>query len=392
MKNLLKYYPVGNGDQSLILLKDKTSILVDCNIRQSSVGRPNAEIYDVKKDLLNSIQKRDNNPFVDCFILTHGDSDHCRGFKDNFYQGDPKHYLDQNRKNEEIIVDEMWFSPMIAEEHTNSDEDAYQQEAERRLKLHRNDHADKNLPGNRIRTIGYDGNKDYSTLNHLREVPGSVVNQFNNKLQDTFSLFIHAPFKEQLASAEKNKNSTSIVFQARFKQNSWDSDFSGLAMFGGDADYIAWGIIHEKTVRYGKDKSEQALDWDLFLAPHHCSWTFFNETPQEDNPDPQESSLEILRYKRVGGKVIASSKKIVDDDDNPPHYAARQEYVKMLDSSSDFYNTAMELKESAPEPLIFEITASGLKKVKSAAETESEKIAAAISVASAGVIKKPWGS
>jgi len=347
-------------------------------------------MFDVKKDILSIVQRRDGNPFADVFILTHGDCDHCRGYKENFYQGDPKKYGESNRKAEEIMIDEMWFSPMIAEEHTNSDEDAYQQEAERRLELHRSNHDDKDLAGNRIRIIGYDGNKDYSILNHLREVPGTVVNLFNKKTQDTFSLFLHAPFKEQLASAEKNKNSTSIVFQARFKQNSWDSSFSGLAMFGGDADYIAWEIIHEKTVRYGKDKTDQALDWDLFLGPHHCSWTFFNETPQEDNPDPQESSLEILRYRRAGGKVIASSKKIVDDDDNPPHYSAKKEYVKKLDSSSDFYNTAVEPKESAPEPLVFEITANGVKKVKSASETQSDKLTAAISVASAGVIKKPW--
>jgi hypothetical protein len=390
MKNVIKYYPVGNGDQSLILLKDGTTILVDCNIREASKGSTDPEIFDVKKDLMSMVQRRDNNPFVDGFILTHGDCDHCRGFKDNFYQGDPKKYADKNRKNEEIIVDEMWFSPMIAEEHTNSDEDAYQQEAERRLELHINDNADKDLPGNRIRIIGYDGNKDYSTLNHLREVPGTVVKKFNNKTQDSFSLFIHAPFKEQLAAADKNKNSTSIVFQARFKDNPQANDFSGLAMFGGDADYIAWAVIHEKTVRYGKDKTENALDWDLFLATHHCSWTYFNETPQEDHPDPEESSLEILRYKRAGGRVIASSKKIVDDDDNPPHYAAKQEYIKKLDSSSNFYNTAVEPKESAPEPLVFEITANGVKKVKSAAEVESEKVAAAISVASTGVIKKPW--
>ncbi len=97
MKNLIKYYPVGNGDQSLILLKDNTTILVDCNIRQTSIGSTDPAIYDVKKDLLSSIQKRDSNPFVDCYVLTHGDCDHCRGYKENFYQGDPKKYGDSNR-------------------------------------------------------------------------------------------------------------------------------------------------------------------------------------------------------------------------------------------------------------------------------------------------------
>jgi hypothetical protein len=51
----------------------------------------------------------------------------------------------------------MWFSPMIAEEHTNNDEDTYQTEAERRLKIHRNNDQNRNIPRKRIRIIGYDG-------------------------------------------------------------------------------------------------------------------------------------------------------------------------------------------------------------------------------------------
>jgi hypothetical protein len=42
----IKFYPVENGDTSLIILEDRTPILVDCNIRNCD----NEEIYDVKKD------------------------------------------------------------------------------------------------------------------------------------------------------------------------------------------------------------------------------------------------------------------------------------------------------------------------------------------------------
>lgn len=73
-----------------------------------------------------------------------------------------------------------------------------------------------------------------------------------------------------------------------------------------------------------------ALDWDLFLSPHHCSWSFFNDRPQDEHSDPVETSLEILSFKRNDAFVIASSKKIVDDNDNPPHYEAKEEYLKKL--------------------------------------------------------------
>jgi hypothetical protein len=390
MNTEIKYYPVGNGDQTLIRLKDLTTLIIDCNIRQPGEDSSGSKIFDVKTDLLESLQTRGGNPFVDVFILTHGDEDHCRGFKKHFYQGNPANYTKTNKENDEIIIDEMWFSPMIAEEHTNNDEDAYQKEAERRIALHESKDNSKDLPGNRIRIIGYDGSKDYSALDHLRSIPGNIVETFNNKVKSDFSLFIHAPFKEQLTDIEKDKNYTSIVFQARFKQNSYDTNFIGLAMFGGDADHYAWKIILEKTKKYKNDTTHKALNWDLFLAPHHCSWTFFNDTT-DGCEEPQESSLEILDYKKESGKIISSSKKIINNDDNPPSHKAKSEYLKKLDKSSDFLNTALEPNENEPEPIIFEVTKNGLEKAKTKKERDAERLVAATIVTSTSLIKKPWG-
>lgn len=352
----IKYYPVKNGDMSLITLDDKTTILVDCNIKKASKDDGDNSVYDVKKDLLNSIQYINQSPYVDMFILTHGDQDHCLGFKDNFYQGDPKNYSKNDRENELIIMDAMWFSPMIAEQYRNDDEDAYQQEAERRLAMHLSDHKDKELSGNRIRIIGYDGDKKYEQLDYLRTKPGEIVTRFNAVEQTLFSIFIHAPFKIHLDSPEKDKNSASIVFQARFKKYSWNTDFSCLAMFGGDSDHTTWEQIVERTKRYKNDVTHRALDWDLFMTPHHCSWTFFNDTNEDE---PKSTSLEALNYARQGAFVIAPCKKIVNDDDNPPHYDAKKEYLKKVESNEKFLNTAIEPKESEPKPIIFDITSNG---------------------------------
>lgn len=388
MKHSIKVYPVNNGDQTLITTNSGLRIIVDCNIRQASVGSTDPLIFDVQADLLKSLMKRNGAPYTDVFILTHGDQDHCRGYKDIFYQGNPKSYSEADKKAELIIIDEMWFSPMIAEEHTNDDEDAYQKEAERRLALHRANDKDKDLPGNRIKIVGYDGEKKYADLNHLRIIPGTIVSAFNTLSQDCFSMFMHAPFKEHLQSAVKDKNSTSIVFQARFKENSWDTKFCGLAMFGGDSDHYSWDIIYDKTIKHGNDKNG-ALDWDIFLTPHHCSWSFFNDRPQEENPDPKEKSLKILDYARKGAWVISSSKKVVDDDNNPPHYAAKQEYVKKLEGASKFLNTAVHPKESSPKPIMFEIDNTGV--ILCDFDTkEKAKLDAALKVATSAIITKPW--
>lgn len=354
----IKYYPVGNGDTSLITLEDKTTIVVDCNIRNCD----NDETYDVKKDLLQNLQYSNGIPYVDVFILTHGDQDHCRGFKKHFYQGAPEKYSESDKKEELIRVDTMWFSPMIAEEHTNDDEDAYQKEAERRLSLHRSKDPKKDNAGNRIKIIGYDGSTDYKDLDHLRAKPGDIVDRFNDRNQVLFSIFIHAPFKEHLeALGDDKKNSTSIVFQARFKMTSYQQDFSALAMFGGDSDHTSWCIILEKTKKY---KNEHALKWDLFLSPHHCSWSFFNDRPQEENPDPKDTSLEVLNYRRNNAKVIASSKKILNDEDNPPHYEAKREYVKKVTDGNFLNTTTYNIVNKIPQPIIFEVTSQGIVKPK----------------------------
>ncbi|WP_426480182.1 hypothetical protein [Chryseobacterium sp. R2ACT005] len=370
----VKFYPVGNGDNALITLKDKTTIIVDCNIRNCDEG-----IYDVKKDLLKSIQYDNSIPYVDVFILTHGDQDHCRGFKSHFYQGDPKDYSSEDKKNNIIRVDAMWFSPMIAEESTNEDEDAYQKEAERRLELHRNNAPDKDLPGNRIRIIGYDGNKNYQDLDHLRSTPGNIVSRFNDKDQHLFSIFIHAPFKEHLENeGGDKKNSTSIVFQARFKTEAYQSNFSGLVMFGGDSDHSSWNIILDKTKRHNNEK---ALEWDLFLSPHHCSWSFFNERPHAKNPNPMESSLEVLDYKRRESKVIASSKTILDDDDNPPHYDAKKEYIKKVGNTNFLNTSTYNIINKVPQPIIFEVTFLGIAKPR-----QTEGTAKVVGTAGLGIV------
>ena len=369
MSSTIKYYPVCNGDQSLITLEDKTTILIDCNIREGSKGDDDETLFDAHQDLLDSIQRDSNDiPYIDVFILTHGDQDHCRGFRKNFYQGDPSKYNKTDKDNNLIMVDAMWFSPMIAEYHnSNDDETAYQEEAERRLELHRKNDPSRNNPGNRIRIIGYDGDKKYNDLDKMRSVPGDVVTRFNDKDQELFSIFIHSPFKEQLMAETIDKNHASIVFQARFKENKFSTEFITLAMFGGDSDHYTWNTILNKTKKSGKDRTEQALDWDIFLSPHHCSWSFFNERPQAENPTPMATSLEVLDYKRGSNpKVIASCRKIVEAKPNPPHNAAKKQYVSKV-GENNFLNTAThDVTNDTPQPIIFEISVNGPVKEKKA--------------------------
>lgn len=375
----IKYYPVGNGDTSLITFHDNTTILVDCNIREKSKDE-NDTSYNVKEDLMKCLKKKDGNTFVDVFILTHPDIDHCRGFEKNFYQGDPDKYEDKNKKNEEIIIGELWVTSKLFSYDQTDDANKVRSEANRRKRLYDDKNKDATKFGNKLVIVGYDGTEKLENIPHY--IPSNIVDTFNAKKSDLVSFFIHAPFKDDLQNAESGKNETSIVFQVRFKKSKDAKEFIGLALFGGDSDHYIWDNILKMTK---KNKNEIALNWDLFMAPHHCSWTFFNNTPQEENTEPQKYSLEILDFKRTDkSKIIASCKEIKNNTDNPPHYQAKQQYVKKVKIDNFLHTETDKLIDKTPQPIEFEFTSQGHMRPK-----EEEGSAKTIGSAGLGAINKP---
>jgi hypothetical protein len=386
-KHRLKFYPVGNGDTTLLTLTDKSSILIDCNIRAGEETEEGNKIFPVKDDLIESIQTNgDGRPFVDLMILTHPDQDHCRGFQNHFYNGkSPEDYGDSNKNNEEIIINELWCTSMLFNGADNDDAKALKKEAERRRKLWVEDKPEKSKNGNRIRMIGYDGDSKYELV--PSSIPGEIIDlkTINDNTTGNFEFFVHGPFKKSLieATANEDKNFSSIAMQARFKINKSDSDWSCFYLFGGDADHYRWKEILEKSKAHF---NEEKLKWDIFMSPHHCSWTFFNDVPydaKDENKKPRESSLELLDYRQGSGKIIASSKVVRSSDKNPPHSEAKKEYQKKLSKNSDFIELSKEPFEKEPKPYVFEVTPKGPTK-----EGKNEGAAAAALGGSTSVVNK----
>lgn len=351
----IKFYPVDNADNILIKLSDSTTIIADCQIKECKENSDGIKTYDVKKDLMEELEKdMNNNLFVDLFINSHPHEDHCLGFEKNFYYGDPNDYTDVNRDNQEIIIGELWVTKMVFSNDLCGDGGAIRREAKRRKKLFEENPTQSNRSGNRIKIIGY--NEIDSKVEGLHYVPGMTVDSFNGKNNSYLSLFIHAPFKSDLVRGQANKdhNATSIVLQMKFSYLPYGETVSRLIL-GGDADHYVWEQVLEKSK---KNNNADKLEWDLFLAPHHCSWSFFNDTPHENNKEPKDYSLEFLNYAKQGAHIITSSKKIEDKEPNPPHYNAKLEYEKKV-GALKFKNTAINKDENAPEPLIYIIDDNG---------------------------------
>src|SRR5262245_11423361 len=100
MSTTISFFPVGNGDMTLIKLGDRaeTTVLIDCNIREAADNPDDDEFRDVAADLRGRIKRDDKGrPYVDVFLLSHPDQDHCRGFARHFYLGVPGDYPDDKK-------------------------------------------------------------------------------------------------------------------------------------------------------------------------------------------------------------------------------------------------------------------------------------------------------
>ncbi len=351
-KNTIKFYPVGNGDTTLITLSENQQIMIDCKIDNDAAT--NKDKFDVKADLLSVLPKDENNRHhLDAFILTHPDNDHCAGFKDTFFCDDPSEYDKDAKARNAIIIDELWFSNTLFERFTNPLSEAaknFKKEAKRRKDLFKSNPEKAKLAGNRIILIDFKDDCKDGAFESIIVEPGTSTNIFNKVDKTDFSIFVHGPFKTPTEDSQ-DRNETSIIVQLRFGVN--NDQMAALAFFAGDADY-------NRFKRLLDERDDESIEWDLLMAPHHCSWTFFNMTPQDEYPEPQDSATEYLQRQRGSGIVVASCKAIVDDDDNPPHHEAKEEYVGPI-NESDFYCTG----DSPLKPLVFEAGQNGFSKIES---------------------------
>lgn len=379
----IKFYPVDNGDTVLIKV-DKTTIQIDANIRESD------DCYDVMSDLLDEFSKDGEGKYhLDLFMLTHPDEDHCHGIDTYYYLGDPDKYSDEDLENDLVIIDELMVTPMLFTDATSAPAKALKKEAERRRKLWDENSSDKTKAGNRLVIIGYDGDKKYENVTSY--IPGETIKKINGKSMTMLEFFVHSPFKDSLVEgrAEADKNETSIVMQARFKYASTDTNSSALYLFGGDADHYIWEEIQDQSKAHGNDDK---LDFDIFMATHHCSWTYFNDVPYKkgETDEPVESSKNLIKnHKMTGAVIIASSKQIKDDDDNPPHYPAKEEYVKLI-GLDKFISLAEQPDSKNPKPVVYEVTSTGFQRK----DKNQQKGSAGAAIGSSGTTgrKSTYGS
>lgn len=350
MENFMTFFPVGNGDMTLITTDKKINILMDCNMRKSAEEEANDD-YDCNEYLHNNLQSDNGVAYVDALFLTHSDQDHCRGIKEYFNLCNPEKVNDAKIRINELYVPARL---LVDEEHKNDDSDAIREEANRRLKLFGTD--DFNKSGNRVKIIGY--SEELEEYSDLIIGAGKSVTSINNIEDYGAQIFVLRPVKRDTDNENSSVNDCTASFKISFATN----DNTYAAIVGGDITCENW----KEVIQYNED-----LEFDILLAPHHCSWHSVS-TEDVDGGAPDEEIEDFLEKSKEKAYVIASSKSIKRNNDNPPSYRAKNVYIKHLKNEERFICTAEYPDSENPQPLVLKITGQGVS-VKSVTTDATKK-------------------
>ncbi|HJV88289.1 MAG TPA: metallohydrolase [Noviherbaspirillum sp.] len=365
MKPEIIFFPVDNGDMTLIKLESERRILLDINIRQA-----NDDIVDVATKLRKELKTDANDrPYVDVMVLSHPDQDHCRGFQEHFHVGPIEDYCDKDNPKK-IIIREMWSSPLVfrrssKKDHTLSDDaQAWNKEARRRVNLHK-EKKTIGADGNRILILGEDVDGKTDDIPAIVLKTGSSVSTVCGEQQSNFKALLLAPLKSNDEDEEEvlSKNESSVIMNYAIGYGREPEAVKFLS--GGDAEVAIW----EKLWKAHKG-NVKVLQYNLLMTPHHCSWhtlSWDSWSELRRKAVVSQDARNAIGQALAGATIVASSKAIKDDDNDPPCIRAKEEYESIINDTKvkgEFWNTATYPSSANPDLLRFEVSEGGLKKVK----------------------------
>lgn len=362
MKAKLNFFPVGNGGMTLIETESEKKILVDINIR-AAADNPDDETPDVAAKLRDKL-KRDANGrlYIDGFVLSHPDQDHCAGLQNHFHLGSPEEW---SKEDDKILIREMWSSPMVfrraSSNHTLcKDAKAFNSEAKRRVQAFRS-HGSSVGEGDRILILGEDENGKTDDLENILIRVDETFSRVNGADDDTFSVYLLAPLsngEDQEGEKELSKNKSSTILQFTLSGEGRADQCRYLT--GGDAEVAIWEKLWNKH-----ENDPDCLTYDVLQTPHHCSWHSLSYDSWSDMGESAEvcqAARDALSQGRSGALLIASSNPVKDDDNDPPCIRAKREYVDMAGDFSGEFKCVGELpSEDNPDVLEVEVTKNGPK-------------------------------
>lgn len=359
MATTIEFFPVDNGDMTLLTTESDKKILIDIHIRQSD------ELEESVPNVIEMLRERlmrdeNNHLYVDVFLLTHPDEDHILGLSEYFHLGPIE---DLNEDDDKIIIREMWSSPIIFRRKTKlaekngltlcDDAQAWWTEARRRVNAFRVGFS--HLEGNRILILGDDIDEKLSGLEPIRVQIGNSFGHIGGIEDGTVTIDLLGPLPQQRTEDEEDvlaKNRSSII--TRFHLSSGGNNDACVFLSGGDAEVFVW----EKLWEMYKGNLEM-FSYDLLQAPHHCSFHSMSGDSWSEMGEKAAINLRALNalsQAKNGATIVASCKPISADDSDPPCVGAEREYQNIVKKvGGRFVCTMTHQGVGDPEVLLFNI-------------------------------------
>ena len=343
------FWPVGTGDSTTLVVSDEIVVQIDLHDMAKADDDTTPEVPVVDR-LVEALPIVDDVPYLAVFVLTHADKDHCLGFEDLLSK---------------VTIGELWATPRLWREYEESDGEGlcpdaqvFQAEAERRVAavLAAEAAGLKPAAGDRIIVFGYDTDHDKHAYDELpdeyKSGPGHSLTVLDGRdCVGRFEAFIHAPFADDCAAA---RNDTSLAMQITLTDPAGQS--ARLLLFG-DLAHDTIMKIFDYSERNDRDRY---VEWDLLLAPHHCSKKVMYVGDGDGGDLLQTDVLDAFaRHSGEESVVVASSGVIPTSDTagaNPPHRKAADRYAELAD---EVICTMEWPTVDAPEPVVFTVDADG---------------------------------
>lgn len=379
------FYPVGNGDMTLIELQSGRRILIDVDIR-AAADDPDDDTPDVAKQLRERLTRDSRGRlFVDAFLLSHPDKDHCTGLQNHFHLGPPGEW---SSKADKILIREQWSSPIVfrraSKEHNLCDDAlAFCSEARRRVRKYRETGGVVG-DGDRILILGEDENGKTDDLRAILVKTGETFSNVNGQFDPSMIARLLAPRpksdnEEEERVRSKNHSSTIVNFQLAVPGTIDATRF----LTGGDAEVAIWESLWQRN-----SSTPDLLSYDILQAPHHCSWhslSYDSWSTYGEKAKVCEDARSALAQARDGAFIVASSRAIKDDANDPPCIRAQREYKGIVGAVSGSFKCVGEYpSEKSPEIMEFEITSAGPR-------LKSKPMKAAAVVGAGSVGRQPLG-
>lgn len=340
----LTFYPLGNADTCLVTLKNERRMLIDFADK-----RDRNDPHDLRCDLPKLLKDDLRKAGIDAYSVvafTHLDDDHCKGASEFFEFDHADIYKGGDRKP----IETLWVpAAALIEENLPETARVIRQEARYRL---RQGYGIRvfSRPDLLVSTMGQEV-IDRAIARGLIVDAGQLVPGFD-LYSDGVEFFAHSPHATRTNDRGiLDRNSDSLVFQARFQEGGLNTD----VIFSADVTYEDLGEIVDITRYHGND---DRLHWNVFKLPHHCSWKSIGPEKGFSKTQPTEQTSWLFEDQGEDtGFIIGTSwarpvrGSLDDRDKQPPHRQAIAYYEEdVLTYPERLIITMEKPSEAKPQP------------------------------------------